>query len=360
MQLEAVDLLHVRVPLVQPFVTTRSRTAVKDVVLVRVRTADGVTGWGECAAEATPTYAPEYVDGVWQVLVEHLVPRLRAGRALDEVRGHHMAKAAIEMALLDARGRAEGRSLAALLGGRPGARLAVGVVVGADPDPAVVASRAAAHVAEGYRRVKVKLVPGDDRVVVDAVRAAVGDAVALWGDANGAYAAADAGHVANLGLDLVEQPFAAGDLVDHAAFRRAHPHVQVSLDESIASVHDARAALALGAASSLVVKPGRLGGLAAAVVVHDACRAAGVDVWCGGMLETGIGRAANLALASMPGFTLPGDLSASARYVARDLTEPFVLAPDGTLTVPEGPGLGITIDDEYVAACTVRRWTSPR
>jgi O-succinylbenzoate synthase len=355
MDLDAVTLRHVQLPLAHPFGSARGQVAVKDALLVHVRTADGVEGWGECAAEVAPTYAPEFVDAAWLVLVDHLVPRVRAGRSLDEVRGHHMAKAALEMAWLDACGRRDGRSLAEQLGGRPGARLEVGVVVGTGATTDEVAARAAAHVAEGYRRVKVKIAPGHDRAVLEAVRAAVGPGVAVWADANGSYTLADAAHLASLPVDVLEQPFAAGDLVDHAAFVAAHGLPHVSLDESIASVHDARAALAMGAASSLVVKPGRVGGLTAAVAVHDACRAAGRPVWCGGMLATGIGRAADLALASLPGFTMPGDVSASARHFARDLTEPFVLAADGTLTVPDAPGLGVVVDVEYVDACTVRR-----
>jgi o-succinylbenzoate synthase len=217
-----------------------------------------------------------------------------------------------------------------------------------------VAERAQAHVAEGYRRVKIKIAPGHDHAVIAAVRAAVGPGVEVWADANGGYDPADADHVAGLDVDLLEQPFAAGDFVDHAAFVTRAPHRHVSLDESICSVHDARTALALGAAGSLVVKPGRVGGLRCAVAIHDLARAAGTPVWCGGMLETGIGRAANLAVASLPGFTLPGDLSASSRYFAEDLTEPFVLALDGTINVPDGAGLGVDVDEERLRSRVVR------
>ncbi len=354
MDLAWVELVHVRLPLTRPFSSARSSTAVKDAVLVHLRTSDGVEGWGECAAEVAPTYAPEYVDEVWCTLAEHLVPRVRRGEALTAVRGHHMAKAALEMAWLDACGRRDGISLATMLGGRPGIALPVGVVVEMHDDVREVAARAAAYVAEGYRRVKVKIAPGRDRAVIDAVRDAIGEQTALWADANGSYTLAGAAELETLDIDLIEQPLAAGDLVDHAVLV-AGPHRHVSLDESIASVHDARAALALHAAHSLVVKPGRLGGLRAAVAVHDHAVGAGVPVWCGGMLETGIGRAANLALASLPGFTLPGDLSASARYFVRDLlTQPFTLGSGGTLRVPDGPGLGVTVNDAFVRAVAVR------
>jgi O-succinylbenzoate synthase len=356
MDLAHVELLHLRVPLVRPFASARSTTATKDVLLVHLRTADGVEGWGECAAEVSPTYSPEHVDGAWMVLTDHLVPRLRRGESVDAIRGHHMAKAALEMAWLDVCGRCDGRSVAAMLGGRPGAALPVGVVVEMHDDPAEVARRAVAHVEQGYRRVKVKVAPGRDAVVRAVRDACAGGEVALWADANGSYAPDAGALVAALDVDLLEQPFAAGDLVDHAAFVGAvtrRPHV--SLDESIDSVHAARAALALRAADSLVIKPGRLGGLAAAVAVYDHAQANGVPVWCGGMLETGVGRAANLAVASLPGFTLPGDLSASDRYFTRDVTaEPFVLGPGGTLRVPDGAGLGVEIDEPYVRSLAVR------
>lgn len=354
MDLERVELLHVRLPLVRPFVSARGAAAHKDALLVHIHTADGVEGWGECAAEIAPTYAAEFVDAAWLTIADHLLPRVRRGESLDAIRGNHMAKAALEMAVLDATGTREGHSFATMLGGRPGAALPVGVVIEMHDDIATVARRAADHAAEGYRRVKVKVAPGRDHSIVDAVREAVGGDVAVWADANGSYAHADQARLADLDVDLLEQPFSAGDFVDHAAFVAAVPARHVSLDESIESLHDARAAIDMRAAHSLVIKPGRVGGLRSAVAVHDLCHAARVEVWCGGMLETGIGRAANLAVASLPGFTRPGDLSASNRYFARDLTEPFVLGPGGTLTVPVDAGLGVAIDVDFLRACVVR------
>jgi O-succinylbenzoate synthase len=348
-----VELLHARLPLVRPFVTRHGARANKDVLLVHLVTRDGVEGWGECAAEPDPTYAPEHVDGAWLVLRDHLVPRLLRGSPLGEVAGNHMAKAALEMAQLDARLRSECRSLASWLGGSR-ARVEVGVVVERYEHPARAAEVAAAHAAEGYRRIKVKIVPGSDRHHIDAIRNAVGAGLALWADANGAYTLDDSSLLASLDIELLEQPLPAGDLLDHAALRSKVP-AQVCLDESIASIDDARLALHVGAADCLALKPGRLGGLANARDVHDLCRKVGVPVWCGGMLETGIGRAANLALAALPGFTLPGDLSATDRYFAPDITEPFVLGPDGCIAVPDGPGLGVTVDQDELATVTVRR-----
>jgi O-succinylbenzoate synthase len=230
----------------------------------------------------------------------------------------------------------------------------VGVVVERYDDPADAASIASKHVAEGYRRIKLKIAPGFDRDQIAAVRQSLPDDVALWADANGAYTLADAEHLDSLGVDLLEQPLPAGDLLDHAALR-SRIRAQVCLDESIASMHDARMALHVGAAASLALKPGRLGGLEAARAVHDLCATAGVPVWCGGMLETGIGRAANLALSSLPGFTLPGDVSATDRYFATDLTAPFTLDADGSIAVPRGPGLGADVDERVLDAACIRR-----
>jgi O-succinylbenzoate synthase len=352
--IDRVELVDATLPLVRPFVTRHGTRAHKRVLLVRVTTTDGVVGWGECAAEPSPTYAPEHIDGAWLVLRDHLVPRLLRGGRLDEVAGNHMAKAALEMALLDARLRAERRSLAAWLGGTV-ARVPAGVVVERYDDPRQAADVAAERVDEGYRRIKCKIEPGADTAHVAAVREAVGPHVAVWADANGSYSLADATTLAGLDVELLEQPLRAGDLLEHAELRRAVRTV-VCLDESIASVDDARLALHVQAAGAITVKPGRLGGLASAVEVHDLCREAGVPVWCGGMLETGIGRAANVALASLPGFTLPGDLSASGRYFARDvITEPFTLGADGCLAVPDGPGLGVEVEEDELSALTSRR-----
>jgi O-succinylbenzoate synthase len=351
--IDEVELVHARLPLVRPFVTRHGTRTDKDVLIVRVRTADGTVGWGECAAEPDPTYAPETIDGCWLVLRDHLVPRVLAGATTDDVAGNHMARAALEMAVLDARLRTEGTALAAHLGGtRP--RVPVGVVVERYDDPEVAADVAAQHVADGYRRIKLKIAPGADVTHVDVVRRRVGADVALWVDANGAYDLDDAPMLASLLADLIEQPLRAGDLLDHAALR-GRVHTSVCLDESISSLDDARLALAVRAADVISIKPGRVGGLRAAVAIHDLCLAAGIPVWCGGMLETGIGRAANLALSSLDGFRLPGDVSATRRYFAEDLTEPFVLEPDGHITVPTAPGLGVTVDEQLLGARSIRR-----
>jgi len=356
---DSVELRRIALPLVEPFRTATGTVTVRDLLLVRI-TADGVEGWGECAALPEPTYTAEDVAGAQRVLTDHLVPRLFAtgpvtpeglAGALDDVRGHPMAKAALELALLDAEGRATGRSLAARLGATRD-RVAAGVSVGLLAPDALLA-RVDDYVAAGYRRVKLKVQPGADHGPAAAVRARHPD-LALQVDANGAYTRDDATTLAaldDLGLLMIEQPLADDDLVGHAELARV-VRTPLCLDESIASVHAAETAFALGACRIVNVKPGRVGGYLEAVRLHDLCRARAVPVWCGGMLESGIGRAANVALAALPGFSLPGDLSASDRYYERDVvTAPFVL-DDGHLTVPTGPGLGVTVDLDVVESFT--------
>ena len=326
---------------------------------MRYRRADGAEGWGECVALTEPTYSSEYAAGAHHVLEHHLLPRALAGRGVGDVHGHPMAKAALEMAVLDADLRARGVSLASHLGGvRPA--VDAGVSVGMTSSIDELVATVEAYLAEGYVRIKLKIEPGHDLEPVAAVRAAIGNGVLLQVDANAAYTLDDADHLARfdaLGLLLLEQPLPARDLQGHAALA-ARLRTPICLDESIESFDDAAAALELGACSIVNIKSGRVGGLAEAVRIHELCLANAVPVWCGGMLETGLGRAANVALASLPGFTLPGDVSASRRWFAEDLTEPFELV-DGQLRVPTGPGLGVepvpsVLEARTVSVTTVR------
>ena len=336
-----------------PFRTSFGTETAKDVVIVRYRRGDGAEGWGECVALSEPTYSPEYAAGAHHVLEHHLLPRVLAGRSLDDVHGHPMAKAAVEMAMLDAELRSSGVSLASHLGGVRDA-VDAGVSVGMAPSVDELVSAVEAYLAEGYVRIKLKIEPGCDVEPVAAVRSAIGPDVRLQVDANAAYTVDDAEHLArldDLGLLLLEQPLAARDLRGHAALA-ARLRTPVCLDESIESLADATDALDVGACSVVNIKAGRVGGLAEAVRIHDLCVERGVPVWCGGMLETGLGRAANVALASLPGFTLPGDVSASRRWFAEDLTEPFELV-DGQLRVPTGPGLGVEPLPSVLEARTV-------
>lgn len=336
-------------PLVRPFRTSFGTQTARDVLIVEVVTEGGVSGWGECAAMEWPGYSAEYVDGAVDVLIEHLVPRVLADRTLDPQRahvqlarlmGHPMAKSALETAILDAWLREQGQSLADYLGAVRD-DVDCGVSVGIPSSIDALLTEVASYVDAGYRRIKLKIEPGWDLEPVRAVREAWPD-MPLQTDANQAYTRNDAallGTMDDADLLLVEQPLPEDDLRGHALLAE-QISTPVCLDESIISTAVADTAIAFGATSVINIKPGRVGGYLEAKAIHDLCLDRGVPVWCGGMLETGIGRAANVALAALPGFTLPGDTSASSRYFATDITEPFVLQ-DGRLRVPTGPGIGV-------------------
>jgi O-succinylbenzoate synthase len=347
-KLESLELLRASLPLVSPFRTSFSTQTKREVLLVHVTTPDA-EGWAECVAMGEPLYSSEYVDGAAHVMRHHLVPRLtgtdltaaRVETLLAPVKGHRMAKAALETALLDAELRAAGMSLANYLGGTVD-RVPAGVSVGIMDSIAALLDAVADYLAQGYVRIKLKIEPGWDVEPVRAVRERFGDDVLLQVDANTAYTLGQWQLLAALDpfdLLLIEQPLDEEDVRGHAALARL-VKTPICLDESIVSARAAADAIALGACTIVNIKPGRVGGYLESRRIHDVCVAHGVPVWCGGMLETGIGRAANAALASLPGFTLPGDVSASNRYYAQDLTEPFVLS-DGHLTVPTGPGIGV-------------------
>jgi O-succinylbenzoate synthase len=360
--LVGVELFLVRMPLAEPFTTARSTRRHRDVVVVRAVAGDGPDGWGECVAEPEPTYWPEYAAGALDVLEHHLVPRLLRGRSLRQVRGHQMAKAALECAALDAGLRAEGRSMAAFLGAtRP--VVPTGIAVGRTRTVDELVDAVLRWRGDGHRAFKVKIGPAWDVEPLRAVRAAVGDGVALVADANGSYRSDSAedmatlGRVADDGICLValEQPFGPDDLVGHARLAR-RIDVPICLDESIGSLGQLESALALGACGAVSLKAGRVGGLVEARRIHQRCRDAGVGLRCGGMLETGLGRALNLAVAALPGCNLPPDLGPSARYFRTDLTVPFG-SRGGTMIVPDGPGLGVVPIPEVLDELTVTRRT---
>ncbi|MFI7341083.1 o-succinylbenzoate synthase [Streptomyces sp. NPDC050085] len=349
MKLTGVELREIRLPLVAPFRTSFGTMTDRTALLLRAETADA-EGWGECVAMADPRYSSEYAAACADVLRRFLVPALGGGRQLDAagvapalapLRGHRMAKAALETAVLDAELRGHGEPLARALGAVHD-RVPCGVSVGIMDSVPHLLDVVAGYLAEGYRRIKLKIEPGWDLAPVRAVRERFGDDLLLQVDANTAYTLADARHLARLdpyGLLLIEQPLEEEDLIGHAQLARTLT-TPICLDESITSARSAAAAITLGACAVVNIKPGRVGGYLEARRIHDVCAAHGVPVWCGGMLETGLGRAANVALAALPGFTLPGDTSASDRYYRTDITEPFVLA-DGHLPVPDGPGIGV-------------------
>lgn len=358
--LEGVELRLVRLPLAGAFRTARANRTHRDVLVVRALVAQGPSGWAECVAENDPTYWPEYTAGAFRVLHYHLVPRVLAGRSMHEVRGHHMAKAALEGAALDAGLRAEGRSLADFLGAERH-QVTTGIALGMAQSVENLVMVAVGWVQQGHRALKLKVAPGWDVDPVRAVRAAVGDDVALVVDANGSYDSDDKTHLnalarlsdETIGVLAIEQPFDPEDLLGHARLAR-HVDVPVCLDESIGSVRDLETALAVGACGAVNLKVGRVGGLVETRRIHDLCLKEGIPVRCGGMLETGLGRAVNLAVAALPACTLPPDLGPSARYYARDITPAFV-DRDGTMSVPIGPGLGIEPLQEVLDEVTVNQ-----
>jgi O-succinylbenzoate synthase len=350
-------------PLVRPFRTSFGEETDKRCILVRVDTAAGAVGWGECVAGPDPDFSGEFNEGAWLVIRDFLARALFGAGDVDaegldrvfaRVRGNPMAKAALVDAFLDAALRERGESLAGYLGARRD-RVVCGVSVGITPTAGALLEQVDGYLGEGYRRIKLKIEPGTDVERVRAVREAHPD-IWLSVDANAAYQIEDVAVFRELDafdLLMVEQPLHFEDVLDHARLQR-QIETPICLDESIRSAADAAAAIELGACRIVNIKQGRVGGVLEARRVHDVCRERDVPVWCGGMLETGIGRATNLALAALPGFTLPGDTSASRRYFAEDLTEPFELAADGTMAVPDGPGIGVAPRPDRLAATTLR------
>ncbi len=365
MKLTGVELRRITMPLVAPFRTSFGTQTSRDILVLRVVT-DEAEGWGECVAMSDPLYSSEYVDAAADVLRRFLVPALAAAGSVDAssvagtlapYKGHRMAKAALEMAVLDAELRASGRSFARELGATRD-RVPCGVSVGIMDSIPMLLDAVGGYLDEGYLRIKLKIEPGWDVEPVRAVRERFGDDMLLQVDANAAYTLADARQLARLDpfdLLLIEQPLDEEDVLGHADLSR-QLQTPVCLDESIVSAASAAAAIRLGACQVVNIKPGRVGGYLEAKRIHDVCVAHGVPVWCGGMLETGLGRAANVALAALPGFTLPGDTSASGRYYRADITEPFVL-DNGHLAVPTGPGLGVVpLENELATVTTNVEW----
>lgn len=357
-----VELRRIALPLVTPFRTSFGSQTARDILLVRVELTaeDGSVhaGWGECVALSEPSYSAEYVDGAEHVIIHHLLPRLRAADRLEaadvaallgKVHGHPMAKAALEMAVLDAQLRAQEMSFAEMLGVTR-TTIPSGVSVGIHDSTEELLRAVQGYVDDGYVRIKLKIEPGFDIDQVAAVRELIGPDTPLQVDANTAYRRTDGAHLRRLDefdLLLIEQPLPEEDVVGHARLA-AEVETPICLDESLVSAAGTADAIELGACEIANIKPGRVGGYLEAVRIHDLCTAKGVPVWCGGMLETGIGRAANAALAALPGFTLPGDISASSRFYARDIVTDPITITDGHVTVPTGIGLGFDLDTAFL------------
>jgi len=364
MRIHDLEIRHVGVPLVRPFRTSFGTQTARDLLVIKVSTDVG-DGWAECVAMSEPLYSPEYTHGCKDVIERFLLPALRkvgdlrAEEVADILRpflGHQMAKAAIETALLDAELKHEGRSFASFFGTEKD-EVDCGVSVGIANSIDALLEEVSDYINQGYRRIKLKIEPGWDIEPVRIVRE-TWPKIPLQVDANQAYSRDDAAHLAGLdefNLLLIEQPLDEHDVLGHALLSRAI-QTPVCLDESITSLQSARDAIAMEATTVINIKPGRVGGYFESIKIHDFCVEEGIPVWCGGMLETGIGRAANLALAALPGFTLPGDTSASNRYYLRDITTPFVMV-DGRIRVPQGPGIGVEIDHAFLESVTVSKKT---
>jgi o-succinylbenzoate synthase len=367
-RIDRLELRLLKLPLVHFFETSFGRVHDKEFILVRVD-GDGASGYGECVADRDPFYSSETNDAAWSIISDFIAPRVLrvefghprdVWQALKAIRGHNMAKAAVEMAAWDLYARQRGEPLSKTLGGVRD-RIASGVSIGIQDSIAQLLDKVATELAAGYRRIKIKVKPSPawDLEPVAAIRERFG-AIALMVDANAAYTTAEAMVNRLTALDafdlmMIEQPLDYDDILDHAALQR-RLKTPICLDESIKSLNAAREALSLGACRIVNIKPGRVGGFTESIRLHDLCAANGVPVWHGGMLESGIGRAANIHLSTLPNFTLPGDVAASRRYFNPDLIDPPIeLAPDGTIGVPTAPGLGVTIRQDRIDAATIRR-----
>ena len=364
MKIDSITLHHLNMPLVAPFETSFGRELDCECIIVSIQ-SDGLTSYGECVADQSPGYNYETTGTAWHIIKDFIAPLVLGHDIRDAadfqqrvygIRGHHLAKAGVEMALWDLLGKRDKKSLREMLGGVRD-KVEVGVSVGLQESPEVLVRTVTDYMASGYPRIKIKIKPGRDVGDASAVRKQFPN-IRLQVDANSAYSLESAQSLKpfdDLNLLLIEQPLFEDDIWDHHKLQEQF-RTPICLDESILSPRHARYAIEMKACRIINIKAGRVGGLSQAVEVHDLCRAQNMPVWCGGMLETGVGRASNLALASLPGFTLPGDISASDRYYKRDITrERFSLNKDSTIDVPRGAGLGVTIDEDALASFTLNR-----
>ena len=370
-QIQTVVLREIALTLKEPFRISSGTQSHRRIFLVQLLGPDGAEGWGECVAGEDPHYSSEAIDTAWVAIRQWVAPRVlgRTFSGPEEIhpvlernfRGHNMAKAAIEMAAWDMAARAEGVPLARKIAGPRGhgEQIRVGISLGIQASPQVLVEKARAALERGYRKVKIKIEPGSDVQYVRAVREALGPEAPLMADANNAYTLDDTESLRQLdglGLMMIEQPLAWDDLLRHAELQKRLT-TPICLDESITSVDRAEDMIALGAGRIVNIKPGRVGGFSQSLAIHDLCQRHGIPVWCGGMLESGVGRAHNVALASLPNFTLPGDISPSERYWEKDIVIPeWTMDREGRIQVPlDRPGLGVEVDLNRIEDLTVRR-----
>lgn len=369
MKIKSVTLHFIAMDLLTPFVTSYGTVKKREMILMEVENTDGVVGWGEVVAFSTPWYTEETIQTCFHMLDQFLIPTLFK-QAIEHpediatifapIKRNHMAKAAIDCAVWDMFSKKEEKSLAALIGGTR-ERIEAGVVIGIDQIPNMMAN-IERHLKEGYKRFKVKIKPGYDYELIGQIRKEY-PSIPLMADANSAYTLKDIEHLKCLDefrLMMIEQPLDSDDIVDHATLQK-EIDTPICLDESIVSYDDARKAIELGSCQIINVKVGRVGGLTEAKRIHDLCLDQEVNLWVGGMLESGVSRAHNIALASLPGFTIPGDISASARYWERDVIIPEVMVEDGYIHVPSGCGIGFDIDRDFLRDITyeTRTYVNP-
>lgn len=366
MRIDSIELRHIKMELVSPFVTSMGTEYDEEHIIVRVD-GEGVTGWGESVAEGTPFYSYETVQTAWHILKDFLIPSVLGKDLKDvaeaitlnaKVRGHMMAKAGLEAALWDAFAKSQNISLSNMLGGTR-KKIDVGVSIGIQSSVSGLIKKVEGYLAEGYKRIKIKISPGFDLQFVEALRKEF-PGLLLQVDANSAYTLDDISLFKKMdeyNLSLIEQPLGYEDIFDHSKLQK-EIKTPICLDESIHSLDDTRAAIELGSCRIINIKPGRVGGYTESKLIHDYCASMNIPVWHGGMLESGIGRAGNVALASLPNFTLPGDISASKRYYKEDIVEPeFVVNPDGTMDVPVKPGIGVEVNMKMLEKVTVYKET---
>ena len=364
MLIEKIELRHIKMELVSPFITSAGTESYAEHIIIKV-VADGITGWGECVAQANPYYTYETVQTAWHVLQDFLIPSVARKNFLsvddvvklfNPIRGHRMAKAGLETALWDVFVKSKNISLSKMLGGIRD-KIEVGVSIGIQNSETELLKKVADYLDEGYKRIKIKISPGNDIQFVKAVRKEFPE-ILFQVDANSAYDLKDINlfkEMDNYNLLLIEQPLGYDDIYNHSKLQR-EIKTPICLDESIHSREDTRAAIELDSCRVINLKPGRVGGFTEAKLIHDYCSSKKIPVWHGGMLESGIGRAGNIALASLPNFTLPGDISASKRYFKEDIVEPeFVLNKDGTIDVPTNPGIGVEVNLKRLEKVTVKK-----
>lgn len=364
MKIERIEIRHTKMELVTPFTTSMGTEYDEEHIMVRID-GEGLTGWGESVAEGTPFYSYETVTTAWHIMKDFLIPEILGkdindvGEAIalyDRVRGHMMAKAGIESALWDLLAKGRGVSLSKMLGGTRD-KIDVGVSIGIPDSEKELLHKIEGYLTEGYKRVKIKIAPGHDLNLVKAVRREYPDII-FQVDANSAYTLDDISlfkKMDDYNLSLIEQPLGYEDIYDHSKLQR-ELKTSICLDESIHSLDDTRAAIELKSCKIINIKPGRVGGFTESKKIHDYCMSMGIPVWHGGMLESGIGRAGNVALASLPGFVLPGDISASKKYYKEDIVEPaFTVNSDGTMNVPQGKGIGVEINEKRLEKVTVKK-----